>query len=78
MSVVAGPGAIYECDALAQEGYCDREGNVLDVVSVRRTCEYDLMAMGFRHREALVVKIHWQYDENATQLDGSCGTRGTL
>ena len=75
--VCAGPGAIYECGCSApEEGYCDCEGNVLDVVGVcGGTCEYDLDGDGVCDTEEVLGcedPTACNYDENATQFDGSC------
>ena len=75
--VCAGPGAIYECGCSApEEGYCDCEGNVLDVVGVcGGTCEYDLDGDGVCDTEEVLGcedPTACNYDENATQIDGSC------
>ena len=75
--VCNGPGAIYECGCSApEEGYCDCDGNVLDVVGVcGGTCESDFDGDGVCDTDEVLGcedATACNYDENATQFDGSC------
>ena len=75
--VCNGPGAIYECGCSApEEGYCDCDGNVLDVVGVcGGTCESDFDGDGVCDTDEVLGcedATACNYDENATEFDGSC------
>ena len=75
--VCAGPGAVYECGCSGpEEGYCDCEGNVADAIGVcGGTCEADVDMDGVCDTEEIPGCDDAEacnYDEGATDNDGSC------